>query len=187
MTVPNAAGVIAELLRCWPDAHIGAGTVLTLRDADLALQAGALFAMSPVMDTAVVQYCNESGLLAVPGAATPSEVWAAARPPDGARVVKLYPAEVAGGLQLVRALQGPLGQVSLLPTSGIALAAVPAYLAAPNVCAVGVSTQILLPDAVERGDWASITDLARRWTAVAHEPFPAGGAQKQGRQTTRGG
>jgi 2-dehydro-3-deoxyphosphogluconate aldolase / (4S)-4-hydroxy-2-oxoglutarate aldolase len=173
MTVPNAAGVIAELLRCWPDAHIGAGTVLTLRDADVALQAGALFAMSPVMDSAVVQYCNESGLLAVPGAATPNEVWAAARPPDGARLVKLYPAEIAGGLKLVRALQGPLGQVPLLPTSGIALGAVSAYLAAPNVCAIGVSTQILSPDAVSRRDWALVTDLARKWTAVAHEHCPS--------------
>jgi 2-dehydro-3-deoxyphosphogluconate aldolase / (4S)-4-hydroxy-2-oxoglutarate aldolase len=182
MTVPDAADVISTLIHRWPDAHIGAGTVLTVREADAALQGGAMFAMSPVVDPDMVRYCNEAGLLAVPGAATPSEVWLAAGPRGGARVVKLYPAELSGGIALVQALQGPLGRVPLVPTGGIALSALPAYFGAPNVCAVGVSKQILLPTAVARSDWAAVTARARAWSAAAKEDWmdTAGQGESEG-------
>lgn len=168
MTTPDAPAVISALAARCPCAHVGAGTVLTPAQADLAAAAGARFALSPAVDADVVALLHAAGVLAVPGAATPTEV-AHAAGRCGARLVKVFPAALVGGVGFVRALGGPLGHVPLLPTSGIALADAGAYLAEANVAAVGASRQVLEPAAVARRDWDAVAENARRWMAVASE------------------
>lgn len=107
-------------------------------------------------------------MLFVPGAATPTEIHDAFQH-AGARLVKVFPVNLCGGVNFVEAMQGPLGHIPLLPTSGIDLESLPKYLAARNVWAVGASRQILLKDALTRGDWDTITERARIWTGVAAE------------------
>jgi 2-dehydro-3-deoxyphosphogluconate aldolase / (4S)-4-hydroxy-2-oxoglutarate aldolase len=168
MTVPDAPWVMRELAERWPDVLVGAGTVLTVDQAKLAAAAGARFVLSPVTDAAVVSVCSVLGVLAVPGAATATEIyraWADA----GARLVKVFPVSTCGGAGFVRALGGPLGDIPLLPTSGIAISEVHEYLTEANVVAIGASHQILLPGAVQGGDWAAVTEAARQWVRVINE------------------
>lgn len=166
MTTPDAPCIMRKLIETCPDAHVGAGTILTKSQADEALAAGAKFALSPVVDAEIIRYCNERGMLSVPGAATPTEVHSAFAG-AGARLVKLFPVNLYGGVDFVRALRGPLGHVTLLPTSGIDLQSMGEYLKLDNVSAVGASRQILTKDAVERRDWDAVSSNAEQWASVA--------------------
>lgn len=168
MTTPNATEIMRALSKRCPDAFVGAGTVLTLQNADAAFEAGARFALSPVVDTKIIRYCNELGMLAVPGAATPTEIYKAYEE-GGARLVKIFPVNLCGGLEFVRAMKGPLPQVPLLPTSGIDLMALPNYLLCDNVLAIGASRQILQDSAIRQRQWDVITENARTWMTVARE------------------
>ncbi|RYF45907.1 MAG: keto-deoxy-phosphogluconate aldolase, partial [Comamonadaceae bacterium] len=99
----------------------------------------------------------------LPGVATSGEIMAALA--DGFSFLKLFPAEAAGGIPLLKAWASPFGQVSFCPTGGITHATAPNYLALPNVHCVGGSW--LTPtDAVRAGDWARITQLARETLAL---------------------
>jgi 2-dehydro-3-deoxyphosphogluconate aldolase / (4S)-4-hydroxy-2-oxoglutarate aldolase len=180
MTTPDAAGVMLALADRCPHATVGAGTVLTVADAAAAAAAGARFALSPVTDAAVVRWCAEAGVLAVPGAATPTEVWAAAGG-AGAALVKVWPVRAAGGLRLVRSLGGPLGGVRLLPSGGIAAGAAAAYLRERNVWAVGASAQVLEPGAVGRRDWDAVAANARVWAGIAAAAVAARADADRGR------
>ncbi len=164
MTTPQPDDVMRRLIDRHPEAHIGAGTVLSQSDADIAFRAGASFALSPVVDLEVIRYCNDLGMLAVPGAATPTEVHTAFAQ-GGAKLVKIFPTNAYGGAEYIKALSGPLGHIPLLPTSGIRLDSVEEYLGLRNVVAVGVSRQILTATALEARDWGAITANAAVWVA----------------------
>lgn len=122
--------------------------------------------MSPVTSVEVIAACNAAGVLAIPGAATPTEVYAAHT--VGAKVVKIFPVGPLGSVGFVQKLVGPLRDVLLLPTSGVVMEDVRAYLEVENVVAVGVSTQILEPEAVVNGQWDVVRGRAKDWVdAVA--------------------
>lgn len=128
------------------DAMVGAGTVLSAETLAAARDAGADFAVSPVLDVALVREAVEGGLPFVPGALTPTEIvaaWAA-----GATLVKLFPASAVGPA-LVRELRGPLPDVPLLPTGGIDASNAADFLAAGAV-AVGVGSAMTKADAAGR-------------------------------------
>jgi 2-dehydro-3-deoxyphosphogluconate aldolase/(4S)-4-hydroxy-2-oxoglutarate aldolase len=115
---------------------VGAGTVLSVREAADAVAAGAAFLVSPHTDVEVVRWASARGVPAVPGALTPTEVmtgWNA-----GAAAVKIFPASVAGPA-LVREMQGPLGFVPLVPSGGVTLANARALLDA-GATAVGLGS-----------------------------------------------
>lgn len=166
MTTPDALQVMRALHARCSEAVIGAGTVLTRDNADAAFQAGALFALSPVVDTDIIQYCNNLGMLAVPGAATPTEI-CKAHNEGHARLVKIFPVNLYGGYEFVRAMRGPLPQIPLLPTSGIDLRNLSQYLSCDNVYAVGASRQILQSSALRNKQWDIITESAREWATAA--------------------
>lgn len=173
-TTPDAPALIRALRAAHPSALIAAGTVLTPADLSAAIAAGAAFALSPVHDPDLVAAAAARDFLLVPAAATPTEAFAAHR--AGAPVVKLFPVDLCGGLAFVRALAGPLPHVPLLPTSGVTIETLPAYLAQPNVVAVGASRQILAPAAVAAADWADVSARAARWAAAAAAARPTGTA-----------
>lgn len=136
------------------DLLVGAGTVTSTEQVDAALKAGARFIVSPGLDADVVRHCAARGIAVLPGVATATELQAAVR--LGVTVVKLFPAEVAGGLALVQALAGPFPQIRFVPTGGIKPASVVDYLSCPAVAAVG-------------GSWLATTSLLadKNWNAIA--------------------
>jgi 2-dehydro-3-deoxyphosphogluconate aldolase/(4S)-4-hydroxy-2-oxoglutarate aldolase len=162
MTVPGAIGIIREMARGKADGTlIGAGTVLDAGTAADVIAAGADFVVSPILDLGMVQACRAAGVLAAPGAFTPTEIVAAWR--AGADIVKVFPATSLGP-QFVRDVRGPLPQLRLMPTGGVTIENARDFLAA-GACCVGLGTALVDAKAVEAGDWAAIETRARRLTA----------------------
>ncbi len=138
LTTPGALDAIAMLSR-EGGAVVGGGTVLTRDDARAVAEAGGRFALSPSFDPDVVDEAHRLGLLAVPGAATATEILTAYR--SGARLVKVFPAAALGGPAYLRAIRGPLPDVPLVPTNGITSANIRDYIEAGAV-AVGVGGEV---------------------------------------------
>jgi len=146
-----------------PEAIVGAGTLQTPADFERARRAGACFAVSPGANAELLQAGREAGLPFLPGVMTPSEVMTAMA--HGYSAMKLFPATQAGGVGMLKALYGPFPQLRFCPTGGIAAANAGEFLAQPNVGCVGGSW--LTPAArVQAGDWAAITELARKAAAL---------------------
>lgn len=183
LTTPNALDILLQLHNdYYHDYHgvqLGAGTVMSVDQVDLL--AAALddservvkFVMSPVTDAAVVARAHDNGILAIPGAMTPTEIWHAYHT-CGANVVKVFPMS-ACGTAFVQALNGPMGHVKLLPTSSVDRSELGVYLRSDNVLAVGVSRQIVDSDLIANKDWDAIRRNARDWITLAqqqHAPKP---------------
>ena len=158
LRTPVALACIEAIAREVPEAVAGAGTVRSAADAQASAKAGARFAVSPGYTHSVGKACRELGLPLLPGVATGGEIMAAQE--DGYNQLKFFPAMQAGGLAMLKAWQGPFGDVKFCPTGGITAANAPEFLALSNIVCVGGSW--LTPqDAVQAGDWARITQLAR--------------------------
>lgn len=160
---PAAAAAIARVRELRPGFVVGAGTLLRPEDVDTAADAGAHFGVAPGTSVPVFARARERGLEFIPGAATASELDGALR--LGAEVVKLFPAEVIGGVALIDALAGPYPHARFMPTGGITAADLPRYLGRPAVLACG-GTWIAPRALLEAGDFAEIT---RRAAAAAVE------------------
>ncbi|MFT5532609.1 MAG: 2-dehydro-3-deoxyphosphogluconate aldolase/(4S)-4-hydroxy-2-oxoglutarate aldolase [Burkholderiaceae bacterium] len=146
-----------------PEAILGVGTLTLAEEFTAARDAGAVFGVSPGLTPALIAAARSSGLPLLPGVMTPSEVMAARE--AGFRQLKLFPAVPAGGVGMLTAIAGPLGDVMFCPTGGISLATAPQFLACKNVACVGGSW--LTPkDAMVAGDWARITALASAASAL---------------------
>ncbi|AEK61287.1 4-Hydroxy-2-oxoglutarate aldolase [Collimonas fungivorans Ter331] len=140
-----------------PGAIVGVGTLTQADEFVAARDAGAVFGVSPGLTPALIAAAKSSGLPLLPGVMTPSEVMAARE--AGFRQLKLFPAVPAGGVGMLNAIAGPLGDVTFCPTGGISLETAPDFLACKNVACVGGSW--LTPkDVLKSGDWARITALA---------------------------
>jgi 2-dehydro-3-deoxyphosphogluconate aldolase/(4S)-4-hydroxy-2-oxoglutarate aldolase len=166
ITLRHPAGLpaIEAIARAVPRMHVGAGTVRQASDIARVAAAGAQFALSPGMSDELVQAAINTQLPFVPGVMTPGEVLRAQS--HGFSLVKLFPAEQAGGLGMVKALAGPFADMQLCPTGGVSADNMQAYLRQPNVAMVGGSW--LTPaDALVSGDWARITQLAAQAVALA--------------------
>lgn len=170
LSVPGATDLIADLAVGHPGVLVGAGTVLTLPDAERCLEAGARFVVSPCYVDGLTDLCREAGAACLPGALTPTEAMSAWR--AGATAVKVFPAASVGGPAHVKALRSVLPEVPLIPTGGVTLKAVPAYLAA-GAAAVGVGGELIDAAALREG---------RREDAVAHAArfLAAGRAARSG-------
>lgn len=114
MTVPGALELVAEFAA--KDLLVGAGTVLTEEQARAAVDAGARFLVSPIMDPEIIRLSHELDAVAIPGTSTPTEMWQARR--AGAEIVKLFPAHEKGPAY-VKACLGPLPELKIFPTSGV--------------------------------------------------------------------
>lgn len=165
ITLRHAAGLPAiELVaRHVPQMHVGAGTVTRADEMARVQAAGASFALSPGMTDALVQAAMACKLPFMPGVMTPGEVMVARD--YGFSLVKLFPAAQAGGLAMLKALAGPLGDMRFCPTGGVSLANMGEFLKQSNVAMVGGSW--LTPsDLVLQGRWPEITRLAREATVL---------------------
>ena len=158
LRTPVALACIERIAAEVPDAVVGAGTVRSAADAQAAALAGARFAVSPGYIRSIGRACQEFGLPLLPGVATGSEILSAQE--DGFNALKFFPAMQAGGPAMLKAWQGPFGDVRFCPTGGVTAANAAELLALPNVVCVGGSW--LTPaEALAQGDWTRITQLAR--------------------------
>ncbi len=163
LRTPVGLACIEAIAREVPDAIVGAGTIRSAADARAAKAAGSRFGVSPGYTAAVGAACREAGLPLLPGVATASEVMAAMA--DGLQFLKFFPATAAGGIPMLKALAGPYPDIAFCPTGGITVETAPQFLALPNVKVCGGSW--LTPaDALEQGDWARITALAKAASAL---------------------
>jgi 2-dehydro-3-deoxyphosphogluconate aldolase/(4S)-4-hydroxy-2-oxoglutarate aldolase len=139
------------------DILVGAGTVLTPAQVDQAVAAGASYVVSPGLSRAVVERCQELGVLALPGAVTATEIQAALE--LGLTTVKFFPAGTSGGPSAIAALTAPFGGVRFVPTGGVGHKNLKEYLSIPAVIAVGGSWMVPR-DRVRAGDFAGIAQLS---------------------------
>ena len=163
LRTPVALQAIEAIAREVEGAIVGVGTITRTEDFERSIKAGAVFGVSPGLTPALVATARASALPLLPGVMTPSDVIAARA--AGFNELKLFPAQQAGGIGMLGALAGPFPDVTFCPTGGVSAATAPDFLALPNVACVGGSW--LTPrDAIDAGDWARITALARKATAL---------------------
>lgn len=159
MTVPNAPAMIRELVQHYGDQVLtGAGTVTTARQAEVCLEAGAQFLVSPGLSSAVLHVAAQHGTLAIPGALTPTEVMAALE--AGARVIKIFPCGSAGGAKHIKALRAPFPETPFIPTGGVNLSNAAEYLAAGSF-ALGVGADLVDLAALRRNESQKIVEMAK--------------------------
>jgi 2-dehydro-3-deoxyphosphogluconate aldolase / (4S)-4-hydroxy-2-oxoglutarate aldolase len=141
MTVPNATRIIEELAKhSGKNVLIGAGTVTNQRDAESCLDAGAQFLVSPGLSVPVLQFAARRGVLAIPGALTPTEVMAARE--AGAQVIKIFPCSSVGGPKHIRSLKAPFPDGKFIPTGDVNLSNATEYFAA-GCFALGVGADLV--------------------------------------------
>ena len=151
-----AADSIKAVADNCPDMLVGAGTVLNLAQAKLAVEMGAKFIVSPGFDAEVVDWCIENNIPVTPGCVTPTEITAAVN--RGLKVIKFFPANVYGGLNAMKNLSAPFVGVKFMPTGGVNAANLREYLDAPFIHAVGGSWVCPKAD-IAAGNFEKITAL----------------------------
>lgn len=153
-----AAESIKSLTRKFPNLFIGAGTVLKVDQVKKAVNAGALFIVTPGFNPKVVDYCVKEKIPIIPGVNTPTMVeWALDR---GIKVVKFFPADLSGGPKMLRNLAGPYPDMRFMPTGGINNDSLKKYLELPNVIACGGSW-IVRKDLISEGKFKEIKKLTK--------------------------
>lgn len=159
MTVPNAPAMIQELVKHYgTNVLTGAGTVTTAKQAEICLDAGAQFLVSPGLSVPVLQTAAARGILAIPGALTPTEVMAALE--AGAQLIKIFPCGSAGGPKHIKALKAPFPETRLIPTGGVNVNNAAEYLAA-GAFALGVGADLVDLAAIRRNEPGKIIDMAK--------------------------
>ena len=142
----------------------GAGTVLSVEQARSVAAAGAAFAVAPGTNDEVVAECRQLKLPIFPGVATPTEIEHARS--LGLRVMKVFPAELVGGVRFLRAVSAVYRDVGFVPTGGITTANMHEYLSISSVVAVGGSW-LTPPELLETGQFDEITRLVREAVELA--------------------
>lgn len=165
MTTPGAIAIVADLAGD-PDRLVGAGTVMTAAEAQVCIDAGARFIVSPAVRPEVAEVCRARNVEVFLGAATPTEVAAAHE--LGAAAVKLFPAAQLGGPSFLRALRSVFPGIPLMPTGGIGTGDIAAYLDAGAAC-VGMGGRLVDERSLLAGDDAAILAAARDVRAVLED------------------
>lgn len=153
----RAAELISQLRRELPSCIIGTGTLLTPAQLQQAIAAGAQFLFTPHVNSTLIAAAVEAGVPIVPGALSPTEIvtaWQA-----GASSVKVFPVEAVGGAKYIKSLQGPIGQIPLIPTGGVTLENAKEFLKAGAV-AVGLSGELFPSSFVVAENWEAIAKRA---------------------------
>jgi len=163
-TTPGAVELVREFARR-PELIVGAGTILRTEDAEIAVRAGAQFLVSPVVDERIIDAALAANVTPMPGCATPTEMWRAYE--RGAPMQKLFP--MGNGPAEISAILAPLPFLKIVPTNGVDLMNVAAYLQA-GAWSCGLVASLFPADAMARGDWAAVEANARALIAEARRP-----------------
>lgn len=141
LTTPGALAALRPIAeQLGGDAHVGAGSVTTVDDARAACEAGAQFLVTPNLNLAVIEYAQHAGLPVLVGAFSPTEIFTAWN--AGATAVKLFPASVGGPGYVRELVSGPFSNIPLVPTGGVQIADVPAFIEA-GAAAFGMGGALL--------------------------------------------
>jgi 2-dehydro-3-deoxyphosphogluconate aldolase/(4S)-4-hydroxy-2-oxoglutarate aldolase len=158
LRTPAAIDVIKRIADEVPDSLIGAGTVTNAQQLKAVVEAGAKFAISPGMTADLLKAGMDAEIPLIPGISSTSDLMKGKD--AGYTHMKFFPAEASGGVKAIKSISGPFPDVTFCPTGGIGPNNYNDYLALNNVKCVGGSW--LAPDdAIESGDWARITQLAK--------------------------
>jgi 2-dehydro-3-deoxyphosphogluconate aldolase / (4S)-4-hydroxy-2-oxoglutarate aldolase len=159
---------IRRIAKRFPEILLGAGTLLEKDQVRRAKDAGAVFGLAPGLNPSIIEAAEECDLQFSPGVMTPSNVETALA--LNCKLLKFFPAEVAGGVEMLKALAGPYGHtgVKFIPTGGITSGNLTAYLKLPVVAAIGGSWMVD-KKLVHEGNWAEITRITREALAAAAE------------------
>ena len=158
---PEAIKAVAE--NC-PEVLVGAGTIVNVEQAKLAVEMGAKFIVSPGFSEKIVAWCVENNIPVAPGCVTPTEIMAALE--YGLKLVKFFPANVYGGLNAMKNLSAPFVGLKFLPTGGVNTGNIKEYIDAPFIHAVGGSWVCPKAD-IAAGNWDKITDRCKEARAAA--------------------
>ena len=161
-----AEEAIKTMSREFPDMLVGAGTVLTIEQADKAINAGAKFIVAPGLNPKIVQHCLDQSVPVTPGTQTPSEMERALE--LGLKVVKFFPAEPAGGLNMIKAVAAAYVDLQFMPTGGINAKNVRDYLAYNKIIACGGSWMVK-KDLIAAGEWDKIGAMVREAADIVKE------------------
>ena len=166
-TVPNATQAITAVAKRFSGKLLlGAGTVTDAAMCQRAVDAGAEFIVTPSLVREVIEAARRAGVPVLPGALTPTEIFEAHR--LGGDMVKVFPVQSVGGAAYLRALRGPFPNIPLVPTGGVTLENMTEMFKA-GAAAVGVGTELISKDALDRRDYAAIGARAKQFLAVARQ------------------
>jgi 2-dehydro-3-deoxyphosphogluconate aldolase/(4S)-4-hydroxy-2-oxoglutarate aldolase len=166
MNTQNAGQIIRYAVKNYgKDLNIGAGTVCNLLDLNIALDAGASFIVTPVINSSVIEECIQERIQVIPGAFTPTEVFRAMT--LGAEIVKVFPAGTLGP-QYIRDIKAPFGQVKLLPTGGININNCIQFMKA-GAFGLGIGSQLFSTDLINGKEWKALANHFSSFTSKINE------------------
>lgn len=161
--IEDTCRAIEAIAGRFPELYVGAGTVVTMQQLYAAQRAGARYMISPNTNPALIREAKRLGMLAMPGAMTPSEIVEAYE--AGADFVKLFPTDNLGA-GYIRAIRAPLSHIPMLAVGGVNDENMEEFYRA-GVCGFGIGGNIVNKKLIAAGDFAGMTELARRYVAAA--------------------
>ncbi|MCC5649084.1 bifunctional 4-hydroxy-2-oxoglutarate aldolase/2-dehydro-3-deoxy-phosphogluconate aldolase [Nostoc sp. XA013] len=155
----GAGELISQLRSELPACTIGTGTLFNVQQLQKAIASGAQFLFTPHVDPEMIRAAQEEDVPIIPGAMTPTEIVTAWS--QGASCVKVFPVQAVGGVDYIKSLQGPLGQIPLIPTGGVTLENAKEFLQAGAI-AVGLSGELFPKKLVTEENWEAIASGAKK-------------------------
>lgn len=162
----GAEKVIEILRKNYPDLIVGAGTIITMEQLMMAINAGALFIVSPGYDEEIVSYCVENNIPIFPGCVTPTEIQMAIK--HNLNILKFFPAQQYGGLSTISALSGPFNGIKFIPTGGVNLNNLEEYIKNKNVAACGGSFMVD-EKLINNKNWSEITRICLKSVEIIED------------------
>ena len=162
----SAVEAIRSIAESLPEVILGAGTVLSVTQAEKAVNAGARFIVAPGFNPKVVDWCLGQGVPVIPGVATPTEIEMALD--KGLVVLKFFPSQALGGIEMLKAVAAPYGNVRFIPTGGINAENLADYLRQPMVFACGGSW-FVKPNLISNKNFSEITRLTMEAVSIVHQ------------------
>lgn len=166
MTVPGALKLMTHLIQSDPKVIVGAGTVLDTKTARSCFDAGALFITAPSFNPAIVEFAAKENVTVLPGALTPTEVvaaWSA-----GADFIKVFPCGPVGGDRYIKAIHASLPEIPLIASGGVNQQTAANFVLS-GATAIGVGTELIPTEAIQRRQSERIRELARRFVRIVQE------------------
>jgi 2-dehydro-3-deoxyphosphogluconate aldolase/(4S)-4-hydroxy-2-oxoglutarate aldolase len=161
---PSASEGLARIREQFPQVLLGAGTVLTVEQVEVAVSCGSDFVVAPGTNAAVIEACRGRSIPIIPGVCTPTDIETARSYDLG--LLKFFPAEAMGGVEFLKALCAPYRGLRFVPTGGISVGNLASYLELPQVIACGGSW-MAKPEVIEAGDFKRVEILVGEAVAVA--------------------
>ena len=162
----QAENAIKQIAKNCPKMIVGAGTILNVDQAKIAINAGAKFIVCPGYSSDIVKYCQGQNITVIPGCVTPTEIMQAIN--DGLSVVKFFPAKEFGGLATIKALSAPFGGLKFMPTGGVNLDNLKEFLSNKCIVACG-GTYMVKENLIDEENYEEITKLSKLSTDIVKE------------------